>query len=426
MLYKEFLEHIYQKYSGNVKLELDRMVGILAEMNHPERSYDGFHIAGTNGKGSVCATLEALSLSLGHKTGLNTSPHLIDYTERFRIDGEDLDFTEILRVYQDFEELFDRWDASFFEISTAIAFELFRQHQIKTAVIEVGLGGRLDATNLFLPDITAISTIGLDHIKTLGGTVELIAAEKAGIIKAGIPVVLGRIPASPLKVITDIAEMRNAPCYIADREYSVSIVENGIEGIVFNYTMGHYHFQKLHSILIGEHQANNVAIALTAFILYCEKKGIPVCEDTIRTAIKKIRWQGRMQLIHKQPYVILDGAHNVQGIQALIANLSIIFPSRRFRYVVSILADKDYRSMLHLLCKDAELVYIAQNGSDRAATIEQQSREVAKLGVPYKTAESVKAAYELALSEARADDILICGGSLYTVGEILSYSKSYQ
>ncbi len=420
MLYREFLEHIYQKYSGNVKLELDRMVGLLREMHHPERSFGGMHIAGTNGKGSVCASLEALCLAYGLKTGLNTSPHLIDYTERFRLDGKDTDFPTILGIFHDFEELFDRWDASFFEITTSIAFELFRRNQIHTGIIEVGLGGRLDATNLFMPDVSAITTIGLDHIKTLGGTVEIIAREKAGIIKSGIPVVLGKIPESPLQIIIDIALERGAPYYLADTDYHLKLIDNGIEGVVFDYEFKHYRFKALHSNLIGEHQASNLAIAITSFILYCEKLGIDIAEDKIRKALGSVNWRGRMQLIRTKPYVLVDGAHNMQGVEALVANLRTIFPAKRFRFVFSILADKDFAKMLALICPEAELVYIAQNSSDRAATIEQQSAVLQNCGVSFKCANSVKEAYQMALDEASEQDVIVCGGSLYTVGEILN------
>ncbi len=419
MLYNEFLEHIYQKYSGNVKLELDRMVGLLEEMQHPQKAYGGIHVAGTNGKGSVCATLESLMIHTGLKTGLNTSPHLIDYTERFRINGKDIGFEDILALYQKHEEMFDRWDASFFEITTALAFEFFRIQQIESAVIEVGLGGRLDATNLFVPDVSAITTIGLDHVKTLGGTVEIIAAEKAGIIKPDIPVVLGNIPASPLKVITDIATERQAPYYLYDRDYSVRMVSNTIEGVAFDYSFAEYSYKKLCSNLIGEHQASNLAIALTAYHLYCEKQAIPVREEVVRTALSQIRWQGRMQLIHRKPYVLVDGAHNVQGIEALVKNLRSIFPGAKFRFVISILADKNYQQMLSMLCDMADVFYVAQNESDRAATTEQQSSVIREKGIECKVAGSVKEAYEMALGEANETDIIICGGSLYTVGEIL-------
>lgn len=420
MQYQEFLDHIYRKYSGNVKLELDRMRGLLADMGNPQHSLRGFHIAGTNGKGSVCATLEALCLAHGLRTGLNTSPHLINYTERFRLDGSDLPFERVLDVFHRFESLFEKWDASFFEITTAIAFQAFKEEQVQTAVIEVGLGGRLDATNLWNPDVCAVTTIGLDHVKTLGGTVELIAAEKAGIIKSGVPVVLGNIPASPKKIITDKARELQAPLYIYGEDFSAAVTARQITGLEFDYRFSCRKYLGLKTNLIGEHQAANIAVALTAFILYMHRRGLKLNPQAVRKALTRINWQGRMQVLSTSPVIIADGAHNVQGVQALLNTLSKIYPRRKFRFLVSILADKDFSAMLGLICSKAEQVYVAQNQSDRSASAEEQAAEVRKHGVPCVTADSVAEALRLATSELQRADILVCGGSLYTVGEVLS------
>ncbi len=424
MQYREFLDHIYQKYSGNVKLELDRMQGVLSDLGNPQNDLRGFHIAGTNGKGSVCASLEALCLELDPNVGLNTSPHLINYTERFRIGGRDIPFEDILDCFNRHESIFEKWDASFFEITTSIAFLLFSERKLRHNVIEVGLGGRLDATNLWTPDITAITTIGLDHIKTLGGTLEIIAREKAGIIKPEIPVVLGSIPSSPRSEIVSIAHDRNAPIYQYDKDYTVSNVKLAIDGTSWDYSFQKYDFKSLKANLIGKHQADNISIAVTAFILYLQKLGLPVDEALIRHALGKINWQGRMQVINRQPAVILDGAHNVQGITALIESLEQIYPEKKVKFVLSILADKNYSEMIRLICSKAGLIYIAQNESDRAATVAEQAREVSLHNVPYKEASSVQQAYLMALEEADPDDLIVGGGSLYTVGEILALSRS--
>lgn len=420
MQYREFLDHIYRKYSGNVKLELDRMVHVLEEMGSPQEKLKGFHVAGTNGKGSVCATLEALALGLGHHTGLNTSPHLIDYSERFRIDGKDLPFEQILAAFHEYEPIFEKWDASFFEITTAIAFAIFAKAEVQTAVIEVGLGGRLDATNLWIPDVTAITTIGLDHIKTLGGTLELIAAEKAGIIKPGLPLVLGDIEASPLSVIMAVAKQQGAPVYLYGTDYMVSNRELTPEGLVFDYEFGDIRYHALHTNLLGQHQATNVSTALTTFLLYLKKLGLQANEERIRASLQRINWRGRMQLVRTKPTVIVDGAHNVQGITALVESLARMYPGVKPRFILSILADKNYSEMIRLICEHAALIYIAQNESDRAATIEEQAREVSLHKTPFKLVPSVKDAYELAVSESEENELIIGGGSLYTVGEILS------
>lgn len=423
MQYQEFLDHIYRKYSGNVKLELDRMRNLLEDMDNPQNSLRGFHIAGTNGKGSVCATLEALCLAHGWHTGLNTSPHLIDYMERFRLDGNELPFKRVLDIFHRFEVLFEKWDASFFEITTAIAFQLFKEEQVHTSIMEVGLGGRLDATTLFTPDVCAITTIGLDHVKTLGGTLELIAAEKAGIIKPGIPVVLGQIDPSPQKVIVSKAREQKAPLYVFGKDYSVRIAARQITGLELDYSFGRHVYKNLRTNLIGEHQAANIAVALTAFLLHAKRRGLPVSSRKIRKALLHVNWRGRMQVLSSTPLIIADGAHNVQGVQALLGTLQKLRPRRRFRFLISILADKNFSEMIRIFCSKAEKVYVAQNTSDRSASLEEQVAELKKHGVPYVTAGSVAEAFQIAQSELSPRDILVCGGSLYTVGEVLCSFK---
>jgi len=420
MKYNEFLEYIYKRYSGNVKLGLDRITGILQEMDNPQDSLQGIHVGGTNGKGSTCAACEALLLEHGLHTGLNTSPHLIDYCERFRINRQNVSFERILDIFHRYEALFEQWDASFFEITTAIAFQLFKEEQVKAAVIEVGLGGRLDATNLFTPQVSAITTIGLDHTKTLGETLELIAFEKAGIIKPKVPVVLGRIDASPLEVILKQADLMEAPIFLIGRDFFVADVVSSAQGVRFDYRFGDFQMKEIQSNLLGRHQATNMSIALTAFLLYCRATGITPREDLIRSALGKVLWMGRMQLLQSKPTVIVDGAHNLQGVEVFVSNLQELFPGRKLRFVVSILADKDYQAMLSSMSSLAEVFYISKNESERAAEIEVQAAVVRELGINCKTAPTVREAFLQARAEAAPEDVIIGAGSLYTVAEILS------
>jgi dihydrofolate synthase/folylpolyglutamate synthase len=420
MNYSEFLAYIYQRYSGNVKLGLERITGILEDLGNPQSILKGIHIGGTNGKGSACAASEALALEHRFDTGLNTSPHLIDYCERFRINGSNVSFEEVLGVFHRFESVFTKWDASFFEITTAIAFQLLAERKVGFSIIEVGLGGRLDATNLFIPGVSIITTIGLDHVKTLGDTLELIAFEKAGIIKDGIPVVLGRIEEKPLQVILDRAMEKNASVYRIDKDYTVSGIVNSSAGVSFSYKFENTYYENLQTNLLGRHQAANISAALTAFILYCRKEGITPDEKKIRSSLTEINWMGRMQLLQSHPTVIVDGAHNLQGIETFAANLKELFPGTKLLFVVSILADKDYVNMLKALCPTAGAFYISKNESDRAAEIEAQAEVVRAMGIPCKTAPTVKEAYQLALADADSNDIIIGAGSLYTVAEVIS------
>lgn len=424
MNYQEFLDYIFQRYSGNVKLGLDRMIGILTDLSEPQNKLRGIHIGGTNGKGSACAVCEALAIAHGLHTGLNTSPHLIDYCERFRIDGINIEFAKILDVFHRYEEIFSRWDASFFEITTAIAFKIFAEKEVDTAVIEVGLGGRLDATNLFTPDVSVITTIGLDHVKTLGDSLEKIASEKAGIIKKGVPLVVGQIESSPRNIILDKAKELKSPYFLLNKDYIVSDVFNSPSGLSFSYTFGKYHFCGLQTNLLGSHQAVNISNGLTAFLVYCQQRNITPQEKRIREALNNINWMGRMQLLQTDPMVIVDGAHNQQGIETFVHNLKEMFPSQKLLFVVSILADKDYPSMLKTIFPIAKTIYISKNESDRAAEIAEQESVILGLGGACKTAPTVGEAFRQAISDAGSDDIIIGAGSLYTVAEIIKEQKN--
>ncbi len=426
MTYNEFLEYIFQRYSGNVKLGLDRITSVLEDMGNPQNQLKGIHIAGTNGKGSTCATCEALAIAHKLYTGLNTSPHLIDYCERFRIDGQNVTFEEVLDVFHRYEHTFSEWDASFFEITTAIAFQLFYERKVETSIIEVGLGGRLDATNLFIPQVSAITTIGLDHVKTLGNSLEKIAFEKAGIIKDKIPLVLGRIDDKPLNVILKQAAEKQIEVFRIDKDYFVSDVSVSTSGLSFNYKFKDVYYSQIQTNLLGRHQAANIAVALTCFLVYCKIQGIRVEEQNIRTALKNINWKGRMQMLGTNPIVIIDGAHNLQGIKTFFSNLQELFPNKKMLFVISILADKDYKRMLKVLCPLAKRFYISKNESDRAAEIDAQVEVVKATGCEFKTAPSVTEVFTMAFKDAARDDIVVGAGSLYTVAEIIrAYKQNY-
>lgn len=419
MDYHEFLELIYKKHSANVKLNLNRISELVKELGSPQDKLSGFHIAGTNGKGSVCATLEALSLEHGFSTGLNTSPHLINFTERFRINGKEVELEKLLELFKKHQPLFEEKEASFFEISTALAFILFEQKKLELNIFEVGLGGRLDATNVFSPEVAAITTIGLDHVKTLGNTLERVAAEKAGILKNGSTLVLGNIVPSALRVITQVAILKKMPIY----RYGLDILSyphpSDINGISFDFAFKDHQFKNLHANLLGEHQVANISTALACFILYSKIKGFEVKEEAVRQALSKINWRGRMQVLSTKPPIILDGAHNMEGVRALIDTLDKMFPNVKPRFLISILADKDFSGMIELICSRASHIYVAQNQSDRAATISEQLAEINKYPVKTSTAASVAEAYRMARNDMKKSEVLVCGGSLYTVGEIL-------
>jgi dihydrofolate synthase / folylpolyglutamate synthase len=423
--YQEFLDHIFLRYSGNVKLGLERMEGILQDMDFPNLKLQGIHIAGTNGKGSTAATCEALALCNKQSIGLNTSPHLIDYCERFRLQGENIKFDEVLRIYHEWEPVFQKWDASFFEITTGIAFQLFYEKEIDTSIFEVGLGGRLDGTNPFNSTVCVITTISIDHPKTLGNTVEKIAFEKAGIIKPGIPVVLGSIQSPALEVIEKVALERHAPMYHYGVDFFVENVLTGENGTFFDYRFPalNISFNNIQSNLLGKYQATNISLALTSFLIYCKITHKHWSETNIRKGILHISWQGRLQLVRGKAIMLLDGAHNQEGVDSLVANLNEIFPNKRYRFVTAILNDKPYASMLRKMSKIAYQIYLTKNHSDRAAEIADEEKVLIACKACYETAPDVVLATEKAINDCTGEDMVVVCGSLHTVAEVLENKK---
>ena len=423
MDYTSFLQHIYQRHSTTVKLGLERMYILFTKMDFPNKKLKGIHIAGTNGKGSTSAICESLLIAYGNKTGLNTSPHLIDYTERFRVNGKMISVDNLMALYHRYSDLFEDCDASFFEITTALAFQYFVDEDVESAVIEVGLGGRLDGTNPFNSTISVITSISKDHTKTLGDTLEKIAFEKAGIIKQNTPVVIGNINAGEniQKIISDVAHELDAPCFIFDKDYHATNIRLGRDKTTFDYEFESLQIKlsDLEINLLGYHQAFNAATALTAFLLYMKKIDQSFDENRIRTAMKQVNWIGRLQILSKNPYVLVDGAHNEEGVSTLIKNVQQIFPDYKYHFLVSILKDKNLDNMIKEICGVAESIYISKNPSDRAADIQEQVDVAIACGIPYRTGEDIVELSHECIKTLKENEMLIITGSLYTISEVL-------
>ena len=424
MEYQEFLDYIYQRHSGNVKLGLERIEIILKAMGSPNKKLKGIHIAGTNGKGSTAAMCEALSMQHGMKTGLNTSPHLVDYRERIRLNGDNIELNELISTYKKWETVLEENEASFFEITTAMAFDIFHSNNINNAIFEVGLGGRLDGTNPFASTVTVITTISYDHTKSLGDTIEKIAFEKAGIIKANTPVVLGEMPVEASDVIKKRAKELNAPVLEYGNNFSISNIKINELGTSFDYHSPQFKLNSVRVNLLGKHQAYNAALAITAFIIFLQKTGKKFDKQKIYSALSKVDWQGRMQIISSSPTVIIDGAHNEEGIKALKDNLIEIFPNKKIYFVLAILRDKKLETIIKDICSVSHKIYITKNKSNRAAEIEDQVKFVKLYNKPYEVYEDVITAMKKAMSDADEDDIVMISGSLYTISEVIKDKAS--
>ncbi len=419
MNYKKFLDLLYKRHSPNVKLGLERIEKILKSMNSPNKKLPGIHVAGTNGKGSTCAICEALALASGLTTGMNISPHLKDYTERFRINGEDIDYKELLFAYKKWQKKFEKHKLSFFEISTAMAFYLFNKKKMEFSLFEVGMGGRLDATNPFIPTASIITSISYDHTKSLGDTLQKIAFEKSGIIKESVPVIVGKMPEDAFQIIEERAKTKGSPIKRFRKDFFATNIRLTQKASIFDYTYQELRLKNVKLNLLGRHQVQNASCALTAFVLFMKKTKREIDNEQIKNALSTVNWKGRMQVLSKDPTVILDGAHNQEGIETLIKNLKTIFPNKKFIFVISILKDKNLRKMLKDIADISYSVFITRNKSKRSASVETLSEVLENEKVNFFETFGVPQAYRLALLNAKRDDVVVVCGSLYTVGELL-------
>jgi dihydrofolate synthase/folylpolyglutamate synthase len=344
----------------------------------------------------------------------------VDYRERIRLNGKEIEAEELLRTYDKWGTILQENEASFFEITTAMAFAYFLEQKVNCAIFEVGLGGRLDGTQPFAAEVSVITSISYDHVKSLGNTLEKIAGEKAGIIKRGQKVVIGEIPASALAVIQQVATDRGADVLVSGRDFYVENIRISEEGTIFDYIGIDVTYLDLKVNLLGIHQAYNAALAITAYRLWLQASHQTPDEKILREALNKVNWQGRMQILHTKPTVIIDGAHNAEGVEKLVINLKEIFKGKRILTVLAILRDKNLDEMIRLISQVSDRLFISKNKSKRAAEIADQVAIAEKYGAYYETSYDVITALKRALAEAGEEDIIVIAGSLYTITEVLA------
>ncbi len=378
---------------------------------HPHRSYRTIHVGGTNGKGSVCHTLAAILQAQGYRVGLYTSPHLVDFRERIRVNGKMISKKRVIEFVEDLKAslLEGRLEGgySFFELATALAFKYFEEQKVDFAVIEVGLGGRLDCTNIITPILSVITNISFDHVQFLGDTLPKIASEKAGIIKPGIPVCIGEDINPEVKaVFQNKADEVGAPITFAEE----SPLQFPFWGSDFK------------PALTGLCQEKNTRTILTSVRLLRES-GIEISEKAIERGFAEVctmtGLMGRWQILSKKPLTICDTAHNVGGLQYIFRHLASI-PHQRLHLVIGMVSDKDVNTVLTLVPKDA-ICYFTQASVNRAMPAEELTRRAKAIGMQGATYTDVASAYDTALSNASADDIIYIGGSTFVVADLLAY-----
>lgn len=398
MHYKKILKHLYSLESPQIKLGLDRIQNLLNKISNPEKPLKCIHVAGTNGKGSVCSMIHYAFIEAGYKVGLYTSPHLKKFNERIRVNGMQITDKEVVEYFLKLKPHVT--DQSFFEITTAMAFLYFREKNVDFAVLEVGLGGRLDATNVVNPLVSVITNIGLEHTGLLGKTIEKIACEKAGIIKQNVPVVTGS-EGKALEVIEEIAKKRDAPLFLPKQCKRIN-------------------FKYLH----GEYQQQNKDLALTTIYILKKFYFSKIKFFQIRKGIRRTVWPGRMQFIGQN--VLVDCAHNPSGFKALRNELINIKKRKKIKnlvFVIGLQQDKDIKEIFKIIRPLASATIFTKSKNKKSANPEDLLETLKKIdnnqNIKTKILKNARDALDYAKKIAGKNDLVVVAGSIYMVGDLL-------
>jgi dihydrofolate synthase/folylpolyglutamate synthase len=384
---------------------------LLKRLENPQERYKGILVGGTNGKGSIAATLAAILQAAGYRVGLYTSPHLVDFRERIRVDGAMIPEEILCRRIGQVRRA-NREGVTYFEFATALAFLHFARCRVDVAVLEVGMGGRLDATNVVRPELSVISNIALDHAEFLGPRLEDIALEKAGIIRRGGVCITAARQAPVLAVIDRVCRGKRARLLRVGREIRVCVRAGGL----LDFRGPTSVLKKLALALKGPHQRENTACALGALGILCER-GFTISDEAVRSGLAAVRWEGRLEVVAERPTILLDGAHNPAGAAALGKALGE-FKYRKLILVLGILADKDYRGMTRRLAPLAHRLIVTRPPDDRALAPDVLAAEARRWNPRVEVLENPREAVKRARAGARAEDLICVAGSLYLVGAV--------
>ncbi len=435
MTYTETLDFLYARLPmfhrigpAAYKNSLDNTLLLDKYFGHPHRNFKTVHIAGTNGKGSVSHMLAAVFQNAGYKTGLYTSPHLVDFRERIRVNGEmisEKEVTDWVEKYAIGENLWNI-EPSFFELTVALAFDYFSRQKVDIAIVEVGLGGRLDSTNIITPEISVITNIGYDHVQLLGDTLEKIAGEKAGIIKPGVPVVIGETHPETEIVFRNVAQNANTPVYFADSEYKTEYSMLSLDGKqILNISKnGEPAFQDVKVDLLGNYQQKNVPTVLKTIEILNElgwKVSQENIYDGLKNAAKSTGLMGRWQVIGNNPLVVCDTGHNEDGIKMIVSQIKNA-AYKNLHIVFGMVADKDIHPVLQLLPGEATY-YFTRAALPRALDEKILADQASLIGLKGESYPSVKEAFTVAKMNADKNDLVFVGGSTFVVAEILQQKK---
>ena len=403
--YQETVDWLFQQLPmyqqlGNkaYKTDLTNILALSEHLNNPHRSFKTIHVAGTNGKGSVSHMLASVLQEAGFRVGLYTSPHLKDFRERIKIDGIDIPQAAVVEFVHENEDFFRAHQLSFFEMTVGLAFQYFAREKVDVAVIEVGLGGRLDSTNIITPEISVITNIGLDHTQILGESLAEIAAEKAGIIKEGVPVVIGEKHSETLPVFKKIAALRNAPLFLSE-DYKGKILESDLKG--------YYQKKNIRTVLMALETLKQAQWNIPA----------EATEEGIGNVVWNTGLRGRWEVLRQEPKVICDTAHNKEGLEYAMAQLQDE-DFEKLHLVFGVVNDKDLKAVLPLLPEKAHF-YFCRPNIPRGMDAEVLKENAETFGLKGEAFKSVSEAYAAALASAGKADVVYVGGSTFTVAEII-------
>lgn len=422
MRYEEAMKYITEVGNFGSNYGLERTYKLLEYMGNPEKSLKFIHIAGTNGKGSTTSMIAEILMGAGYKVGMYTSPFIEEFEERIQINRNNIPKEKLASLMDEVKAAVDKViedgysHPTEFEIITVLMLLYFKKENIDFGVIEVGLGGTLDSTNVITPVLQVITSISFDHTNLLGNTLEEIAGEKAGIIKSGIPTVIYPQKAEALKVIENKCSEMNSKLYIAncdnfkfenvvneDRPYQLLKYNNEVDILL---------------PLLGEHQITNLSVAMTSIEVLNNINMTNILLDRIVKSIKNVKWKGRLEVLSKNPYVVIDGAHNIQGIETLSRNIKKYFKYENLYLILGILADKDVQEMIKVIAPMAKKIYAVTPNSIRAELAEDLKREIIKYNENCEAYDDYKEAYLTAINDANENDFVLASGSLYMIGDM--------
>ena len=428
MTYKETLDWMFNKLpmyqrigAAAYKADLNNTIQLLQLLDNPHHNFKSVHVAGTNGKGSTSHMLASVFQEAGYKTGLYTSPHLIDFRERIRINGEMIPEDNVVQFIDTYKAKFEAMELSFFEMTVGMAFDYFSKEKVDIAIVEVGMGGRLDSTNLITPELSIITNIDFDHMKFLGDTRAKIAYEKAGIIKPNIPVVIGETHSETEQVFIEKAKECNSPIYFADQIFDcdkIHIESNKTQQFDI-WKNSELYMEALEIPLMGNYQQKNLTTVMCSLDLLRDKFNLT--EDNIRDGIGKViintHLMGRWQILNSDPLTIADTGHNAAGITEVVRQLAEM-NYEKLHIVLGMVNDKDIESVLQLLPRNAEY-YFCKADIPRGLDANILAEKAFDMGLRGMAFESVRHAYRSAVNNARFGDVVFIGGSNFTVAEVV-------